>query len=141
MLEPVTCRCCDQTIHPRDNAGTGDLPLCLTCLEDRYTACARCGTLIPNHQACYLPSGVDEDEPYCPDCYLTVAGQKPIHDYYYRPSPCFWGMVPFISAWSWRSTRSARTATPPAASWPSPTRASPSSTASTTVPWMTALNW
>ena len=61
MLEPVTCRCCDQTIHPRDNAGTGDLPLCLTCLEDRYTACARCGTLIPNHQACYLPSGVDED--------------------------------------------------------------------------------
>ena len=91
MLEPVTCRCCGQAIHPRDNAGTGDLPLCLTCLEDRYTACARCGTLIPNHQVCYLPSGVDEDEPYCPDCYLTVAGQKPIHDYYYRPSPCFWG--------------------------------------------------
>ena len=51
MLEPVTCRCCGQAIHPRDNAGTGDLPLCLTCLEDRYTACARCGTLIPNHQA------------------------------------------------------------------------------------------
>jgi len=94
MLEPATCRCCGQTIHPRDNAGTGDLPLCLTCLEDRYTACARCGTLIPNHQACYLPSGVDEDEPYCPDCYLTVAGQKPIHDYY-RPSPCFWGDGPF----------------------------------------------
>ena len=34
MLEPITCRCCGQTIHPRDNAGTGDLPLCLTCLED-----------------------------------------------------------------------------------------------------------
>ena len=96
MLEPVTCRCCGQTIHPRDNAGTGDLPLCLTCMEDRYTACARCGTLIPNHQACYLPPGVDEDEPCCPDCYLTVAGQKPIHDYYYCPSPCFWGMGPFI---------------------------------------------
>ena len=43
MLEPITCRCCGQTIHPRDNAGTEDLPLCLTCLEDRYTACARCG--------------------------------------------------------------------------------------------------
>ena len=95
MLEPITCRCCGQTIHPRDNAGTEDLPLCLTCLEDRYTACARCGALIPNHQACYLPSGEDEDEPYCPDCYLTVAGQKPIHDYYYRPSPCFWGDGPF----------------------------------------------
>ena len=95
MLEPITCRCCGQTIHPRDNAGTEDLPLCLTCLEDRYTACARCGALIPNHQACYLPSGDDEDEPYCPDCYLTVAGQKPIHDYYYRPSPCFWGDGPF----------------------------------------------
>ena len=63
-------------------------------MEDRYTACARCGTLIPNHQARYLPSGVDEDEPYCPDCYLTVAGQKPIHDYY-CPSPCFWGDGPF----------------------------------------------
>ena len=95
MLEPVTCRCCGQTIHPRDNAGTEDLPLCLTCLEDRYTACSRCGALIPNHQACYLPSGDDEDEPYCPDCYLTIAGQKPIHDYYYRPSPCFWGDGPF----------------------------------------------
>ena len=95
MLEPITCRCCGQTIHPRDNAGTGDLPLCLTCLEDRYTVCSRCGALIPNHQACYLPSGDDEDEPYCPDCYLTVAGQKPIHDYYYRPSPCFWGDGPF----------------------------------------------
>ena len=95
MLEPITCRCCGQTIHPRDNAGTGDLPLCLTCLEDRYTACARCGALIPNHQACYLPSGDDEDEPYCPDCYLTIAGQKPIHDYYYRPSPLFWGDGPF----------------------------------------------
>ena len=95
MLEPITCRCCGQTIHPRDNAGTGDLPLCLTCLEDRYTACARCGALIPNHQACYLPAGEDDDEPYCPDCYLTVAGQKPIHDYYYRPSPCFWGDGPF----------------------------------------------
>ena len=95
MLEPITCRCCGQTIHPRDNAGTGDLPLCLTCLEDRYTTCSRCGALIPNHQACYLPSGDDEDEPYCPDCYLAVAGQKPIHDYYYRPSPCFWGDGPF----------------------------------------------
>ena len=95
MLEPITCRCCGQTIHPRDNAGTGDLPLCLTCMEDRYTACARCGTLIPNHQACYLPAGEDDDESYCPDCYLTVAGQKPIHDYYYRPSPCFWGDGPF----------------------------------------------
>ena len=95
MLEPITCRCCGQTIHPRDNAGTGDLPLCLTCLEDRYTVCSRCGALIPNHQACYLPSGDDDDEPYCPDCYLTVAGQKPIHDYYYRPSPCFWGDGPF----------------------------------------------
>ena len=21
MLEPITCRCCGQTIHPRDNAG------------------------------------------------------------------------------------------------------------------------
>ena len=95
MLEPITCRCCGQTIHPRDNAGTEDLPLCLTCLEDRYTVCSRCGALIPNHQACYLPAGEDDDEPYCPDCYLTVAGQKPIHDYYYRPSPCFWGDGPF----------------------------------------------
>ena len=46
MLEPITCRCCGQTIHPRNNAGTGDLPLCLTCLEDRYTVCSRCGALI-----------------------------------------------------------------------------------------------
>ena len=46
MLEPITRRCCGQTIHPRDNAGTGDLPLCLTCLEDRYTTCSRCGVLI-----------------------------------------------------------------------------------------------
>ena len=47
MLEPITCRCCGQTIHPRDNAGTEDLPLCLTCLEDRYTACARCAPSSP----------------------------------------------------------------------------------------------
>ena len=140
MLEPVTCRCCGQTIHPRDNAGTGDLPLCLTCLEDRYTACARCGTLIPNHQACYLPSGVDEDEPYCPDCYLTVAGQKPIHDYY-RPSPCFWGGWALLfrrGAGGRRGRRGQRHRPPPPGHrQPGP---APRSTASTTVPWMTALN-
>ena len=69
---------------------------------------------LPNHQACYLPAGDDDDEPYYPDCYLTVAGQKPIHTTTTTAHPpSSGGMGPSISAWSWRSTKPARTATMP----------------------------
>lgn len=32
-----------------------------------------------------------EDDPYCQECYHSVCDRDAIHDYYYKPTPIFYG--------------------------------------------------
>ena len=51
-----------------------------------------------NHEAqradflCAAP--LDSERPYCPDCFHSLSDDRPIHDYYYKPDPIFYGEGP-----------------------------------------------
>lgn len=55
-----------------------------------YTRCVRCGRIIDTDH-CWYP--LDNDDPYCADCCSTIEN-SPIHDYYFKPYPIFYGDGP-----------------------------------------------
>ena len=83
------CVHCGGRIWNDDNEGTSETPLCHSCYDRYYTNCSRCGALLHINDACY--AGDDEDEPYCRSCYTRVSHGTGIQDYYYKPSPIFYG--------------------------------------------------
>ena len=88
--ETVVCTSCGERILRDVNAGNSDTPLCQYCYDRHYTECDRCGALIRQSNACYW-SG---DEPFCCDCYTQMEKERGIHDYYYKPTPIFYGGGP-----------------------------------------------
>lgn len=89
----LICRHCGDRIWEEDNAGSGDVPLCQACYEEHFTTCCHCGALIHQDRACYTQDD-DGDMPYCVSCYHTQCDSAPIHDYYYKPEPIFYGQGP-----------------------------------------------
>ena len=90
--ETVLCHDCGERIRISDNAGTSDLPLCMSCYESDYTTCDRFGRLIRCDDANSLP---DDDYVYCEECFNILNSESDIvHDYYYKPSPIFYGEGP-----------------------------------------------
>ncbi len=88
----VMCFCCGEHIWEDDNAGTENIPLCRACYDRYYTECSCCGRLIANEDARYLSDDPEDDEePLCDDCYTRSAGERAIHDYFYKPEPIFYG--------------------------------------------------
>ena len=85
----LVCHECGRRIRPEDNEGSGDAPLCGSCYDRHYTRCHRCGVLLREDRACYI-GDEDDEEPYCGDCYHLIC-QREIHDYYYKPTPIFYG--------------------------------------------------
>ncbi|MBS5135695.1 MAG: amidoligase family protein [Oscillospiraceae bacterium] len=90
----VCCHECGERLWADDNSGTRDIPLCQDCYDEHFTSCCRCGELIRVHAACYEEIDEYSDRPYCPDCFQTLFRDKPIHDYYYKPEPIFYGDGP-----------------------------------------------
>ncbi len=88
--DTFSCSCCGTRILWEDNAGDENTPLCRSCFEENYTICQDCGRVIRRDEANY-PEGCDEDddddEAYCNSCFDHLS----IHDYYYKPSPKFYG--------------------------------------------------
>lgn len=84
--EMLICSHCGKRIWLNDNAGSGDFPLCKSCYDEYYTICTHCERIIHRNNACW-----DDDEPYCSECYHSYCSDRMIHDYYYKPTPIFYG--------------------------------------------------
>lgn len=84
--ETMFCDHCGTRIWDDDNAGDDGHILCQRCFDDHYTTCTHCDRVIHRSDAYY-----DDDEPYCHHCYTNHCDTRPIHDYYYKPDPIFYG--------------------------------------------------
>lgn len=83
-------------------AGTAETPLCQRCYDHYYTSCDRCGALIRMEDVCYAPDDEEEEYPMCRNCYARMERDNAIQDYYYKPTPQFFGAGPALLGWSWR---------------------------------------
>ena len=92
--QTVLCCCCGVRIWRADNAGTEAIPLCQTCCDDHYFHCCGCGALTHEANTCYNDSDEYAEYPLCPGCYEAQSRGNPIHDYYYKPTPVFYGEGP-----------------------------------------------
>lgn len=88
------CIHCWKRIWRDENAGDSATPLCQSCYDRFYVSCARCGRLVHMEDARYSSNTDDEDEPLCEDCYTHTSHAQAIRDYYYKPSPIFYGSGP-----------------------------------------------
>ena len=84
--QTVYCSCCDRRIWTDDNVGTDAQPLCQDCFDNHFERCTTCNALIRRGDTFFRG-----DEPYCQDCYHSVCDRDAIHDYYYKPTPIFYG--------------------------------------------------
>ena len=84
--QTVYCSCCDRRIWTDDNVGTDAQPLCQDCFDDHFERCTACNALIRRGDTFFRG-----DDPYCQECYHSVCDRDAIHDYYYKPTPIFYG--------------------------------------------------
>jgi len=63
--------------------------LCRECYEDHYTRCVRCDRLIEFDDA-----HIWDGDYYCCDCHEAVQSKCAIRNYYYKPTPVFYGDGP-----------------------------------------------
>ena len=92
-LEDLTTVCvdCGGRFWRRNCCGNDEgAPVCYDCFRNNYTHCTRCGQTISNDD-CWYP--LDNDDPYCRDCFDAIEN-APIHDYYFKPRPTFYGDGP-----------------------------------------------
>lgn len=92
-LDDLTLVCTDcGSRFPRthNRSENDDFPICPECYERDYTRCVRCGRIIDTDH-CWYP--LDNDDPYCADCCSAIEN-SPIHDYYFKPYPIFYGDGP-----------------------------------------------
>lgn len=86
------CSRCGRRIYNSDNAGDEDLVLCQSCYDYYYTTCERCGRIIHGDDTYYLDD--EGEDALCYDCYMQGDQARPIHNYYYKPTPIFYGKGP-----------------------------------------------
>ena len=92
-LDDLTLVCTDcgsRFLRTCNRSENDDFPICPECYDRDYTRCVRCGRIIDTDH-CWYP--LDNDDPYCADCCSTIEN-SPIHDYYFKPYPIFYGDGP-----------------------------------------------
>ncbi|BDF69475.1 hypothetical protein CE91St41_04540 [Oscillospiraceae bacterium] len=89
--ETVLCHECGGRIWRDDSAGNSTTPLCQRCYDYHYTECTRCGALIRSEDAHYTGDDPEGEEPLCEGCCTPAAYHRAINDYYYKPTPLFYG--------------------------------------------------
>lgn len=87
----VFCENCGERIWIEDNAGNDDLYLCQHCYDHQYTTCEDCGCILSYDEA--FDHG-DGDGPYCCHCHERRQKNPTIQNYYYKPTPIFFGSGP-----------------------------------------------
>ena len=89
----VICDHCMNRIWADDDYGDSSRPLCQDCFDRYYARCDNCGRVIPYDEVNYIDD--DDDRPLCYECYTgEERNARIIHDYYYKPSPIFYGKGP-----------------------------------------------
>lgn len=84
--ETIFCDHCGTRIWVDEDQGSDGLQLCQRCFDDHYTCCTECDRVIHFDHALYIG-----DDPYCRRCYEEHRDDRVIHDYYYKPTPIFYG--------------------------------------------------
>jgi len=84
------CDYCGDRIWSDDNYGSDFNVLCEDCFNDHYVRCRSCGRLLRSDYANYTDFDIG---PYCDSCY-SEREEAAIHDYYYKPTPIFYGEGP-----------------------------------------------
>lgn len=82
------CESCGNRVWDADTVSDGNIVICRSCYESRYTHCCECDRLILSESAYYD----DDEEPYCHNCWEQT--MRPIHEYSYKPIPIFYGDGP-----------------------------------------------
>ena len=82
------CESCGNRVWDADTVSDGNIVICRSCYESRYTHCCECNRLILSESAYYD----DDEEPYCHNCREQT--MRPIHEYSYKPIPIFYGDGP-----------------------------------------------
>lgn len=90
----VVCQYCGQRVWNEDIHYNEGQPVCPGCFHHHFLTCDACGRMIHENEAHYLDDDEDEDYPYCEQCYTERQQKQAIHDYYYKPSPIFYGDGP-----------------------------------------------
>jgi hypothetical protein len=88
-LEEVSdvCSYCGRRILVYTNAGDDQITLCQDCYDAYYTTCFDCGVILRRDDAYFNA----EDEYVCANCHQSNQSKYAIHNYYYKPSPIFYG--------------------------------------------------
>ena len=92
-LDDLTLVCTDcgsRFLRTCNRSENDDFPICPECYDRDYTRCVRCGRIIDTDHCWYQ---LDNDDPDCADCCSTIEN-SPIHDYYFKPYPIFYGDGP-----------------------------------------------
>lgn len=89
--ETTLCDACGRRICRENNAGSDSIPLCQSCYDNCYTNCIRCGAVIRSEDAHYNEDDPDGEEPFCDACDAYSTPIRAINDYYYKPTPIFYG--------------------------------------------------
>ena len=89
-LTLVCTDCGSRFLRAHNRSENDDFPICPECFDRDYTRCVRFGRIIDTDH-CWYP--LDNDDPYCADCCSTIEN-SPIHDYYFKPYPIFYGDGP-----------------------------------------------
>ena len=89
QTETVRCQRCGERIWANDNAGDNDTPLCQHCYDRYYTTCVNCGRVIHEDDAYYEAD--DDYDARCYSCHCHYRENSYIRDYFYKPTPIFYG--------------------------------------------------
>lgn len=88
------CSRCGARVWNSNCCEGDDLILCESCYDHYYTTCDDCGRIIPNEDVYYTDED-DEERSLCWNCYERAQREdREIHDYYYKPTPIFFGNGP-----------------------------------------------
>lgn len=88
IRETAVCSRCGERIWYSENSGDSSTILCQSCCDEYYTYCCECDRLILREDAYYEDGN---DEPLCYRCYEDGRSHDYIEDYYYKPTPIFYG--------------------------------------------------
>lgn len=83
------CAQCGERVWTDDCVSDNHTTLCQSCYDRYYTTCEDCGTIIHRDDAYYEDD--EEYEPRCYHCHVRHQEETPIHNYYYKPEPIFYG--------------------------------------------------
>lgn len=84
----IICEHCGDRVDVYTAIMEDDFSLCEDCYDNYYTRCNNCDCIIERDNSYGFE---DDDNYYCRDCYEQEKLNRPIHDYYYKPDPVFWG--------------------------------------------------